>query len=133
MQDDPSDRQVHLVPAEVVSRRTIVALTAKLVGGSALSVVAGARLAHVAGAQDDEIILTAAASEVGAKPGSAYARGYAAYAAGDQDAGATTQAGTSPPPSVATSEAPSSGGTAETLSGGGDTSEAEATGSNVRG
>ena len=41
MQHDPSDRQVHLVPAKVVSRRTIVALTAKLVGGAALSVVAG--------------------------------------------------------------------------------------------
>ena len=105
MQDDPSDRQVHVVPAKVVSRRTIVALTAKLVGGAALSVVAGARLAQVATAQDDEIILTAAASEVGARPGSAYARGYAAYAAGDQDAGATTQAATSPPPGVAASTA----------------------------
>jgi hypothetical protein len=96
---------VHLVPAKVVSRRTIVALTAKLVGGVALSVVAGARLAHVAGAQDNEIILTAAASEVGARPGSAYARGYAAYAAGDQDAGATTQAATSPPPGTAAAAA----------------------------
>ena len=105
MQHDPSDRQVHLVPAKVVSRRTIVALTAKLVGGAALSVVAGARLAHVAGAQDNEIILTAAASEVGARPGSAYARGYAAYAAGDQDAGATTQAATSPPPGTAATTA----------------------------
>jgi hypothetical protein len=105
MQHDPSDRQVHLVPAKVVSRRTIVALTAKLVGGAALSVVAGARLAHVAGAQDNEIILTAAASEVGARPGSAYARGYAAYAAGDQDAGATTQAATSPPPGTAAAAA----------------------------
>ncbi len=103
MRDDPSDRLVHLVPAKMVSRRTIVALAAKLVGGATLSVVAGARLAHVAAAQDNEIILTAAASEVGARPGSAYARGYAAYAAADQDAGAITQAGTSPPPSVATS------------------------------
>ncbi len=42
MQDDPSDRKVHLVPAEVVSRRTIVSLTAKLLGGAALSVLAGA-------------------------------------------------------------------------------------------
>jgi hypothetical protein len=105
MQHDPRDRQVHLVPAKVVSRRTIMTLTAKLVGGAALSVVAGARLAQVAGAQDNEIILTAAASEVGARPGSAYARGYAAYAAGDQDAGATTQAATSPPPGAATSVA----------------------------
>jgi hypothetical protein len=120
MQDDSSDRQGHLVPAKVMSRRTIVGLTAKLVGGAALSMVAGARLAQVAGAQDDEIILTAAASEVGARPGSAYARGYAAYAAGDQDAGATVQAATSPPPSVATSAAPS---------GGGDTSVTEGTGS----
>ena len=107
MQDDPSDRLVHLVPAKMVSRRTIVALTAKLVGGATLSLVAGTRLAQVAAAQDDEIILTAAASEVGAKSGSAYARGYAAYAAGDQDAGAITQVGTSPPPSVAASAAPS--------------------------
>ena len=105
MQDDPSDRLVHLVPAKTMSRRTIVALTAKVVGGAALSVVAGTRLAQVAAAQDDEIILTAAASEVGARPGSAYARGYAAYAAGDQDAGATTQAGTSPPSGVAASAA----------------------------
>jgi hypothetical protein len=105
MQDDPSDRLVHLVPAKTMSRRTIVALTAKVVGGAALSVVASTRLAQVAAAQDDEIILTAAASEVGARPGSAYARGYAAYAAGDQDAGATTQAGTSPPPGVAASAA----------------------------
>ena len=105
MQDDPSDQQMHFVPAKVVSRRTVVALTAKLVGGAALSVVASARLAQGAGAQDDEIILTASASEVGARPGSAYARGYAAYAAGDQDAGATTQAATSPPPSVAAAAA----------------------------
>ena len=105
MQHDPSDRQVHLGPAKVVSRRTIMTLTAKLVGGAALSVVAGAQLAHVVGAQDNEIILTATASEVGARPGSAYARGYAAYAAGDQDAGATTQAATSPPPGAAISAA----------------------------
>jgi hypothetical protein len=110
MQDDPSDRLVHLVPAKTMSRRKIVALTAKLVGGAALSVVAGTRLAQVAAAQDEEIILTAAASEVGAKPGSAYARGYAAYAAGDQDAGATTQAGIGPPTGVAASAAPSDGG-----------------------
>ena len=97
MQDDLSDRLVHLVPAKVVSRRAIVALTAKLVGGAALSVVAGARLAQVAGAQDDEIILTAAASEVGARPGSAYARGYAAYAAGDQDAGRDHPGSNQPP------------------------------------
>jgi hypothetical protein len=115
MQHDPSDRQVHLVPAKVVSRRTIVALTAKLVGGAALSVVAGAPLAQVAAAQD-EIILTAAASEVGAKPGSAYARGAAAYAAADQDTGATTQAGLTP-----VGAAPESGGTSEALSGGGGT------------
>ena len=114
MQDDLSDRLVHLVPAKMVSRRAIVALTAKLVGGATLSVVAGSRLAQVATAQDDEIILTAAASEVGAKSGSAYARGYAAYAAADQDAGATIQAAISPPPSVATSAASSS-----TPSGGG--------------
>jgi hypothetical protein len=129
MQHDPSDRQVHLVPAKVVSRRTIMTCTAKLVGGAALSVVAGARLAHVAGAQDNEIILTAAAAEVGARPGSAYARGYAAYAAGDQDAGATTQAATSPPPGAATSAAPTVGGTSDGQSGAGDLSVTEGTGS----
>jgi hypothetical protein len=103
MQDDPSDRLAHLVPAKKVSRRTILALTAKFAGGAVLSVIAGARFVDVAAAQDDEIVLTAAASEVGARPGSAYATGYAALAAADQDAGATTAGATNPPPSGGTS------------------------------
>jgi hypothetical protein len=95
MRDDPSDQLVALAPAKTVSRRTMISLTARLAAGVALGAVASARTVQRAAAQD-EIILTAAASEVGAKPGSAYARGAAAYAAGDQDTGATTQAGLTP-------------------------------------
>src|SRR5215213_270793 len=62
MQDDPSDRQVHLVPAKMVSRRAIVALTAKLVGGATLSLVAGTRLAQVAADQDAGATIQAAIS-----------------------------------------------------------------------
>jgi hypothetical protein len=94
MQVDPNDQIVQFVPVQRVSRRTVVACAAKLVGGVSLSLIAGGRLAQVAAAQDDEIILTATAAEVGARPGSAYANGYAARAAADQDAGATTQGAT---------------------------------------
>jgi hypothetical protein len=131
MQDSPSDRSKRFVPAKIMSRRTIVSLTAKLAGGAVLSVIAGTRLTQDAAAQDDEIILTAAASEVGARPGSAYANGYAARAAADQDAGAMTEGATSPSgglPGGGAPEAPSGGGGTETPSGGGDTSEAEGTG-----
>jgi hypothetical protein len=95
MQHDPSDQLVHVAPAKTVSRRTMISLTARLAAGVALGAVASAHTVQRAAAQD-EIILTAAASEVGAKPGSAYAQGAAAYAAGDQDTGATTQAGIFP-------------------------------------
>ena len=95
MRDDPSDQLLRLAPAKSVSRRTMISLTAKFAAGAALAVVSSARIVPLAAAQD-EIILTAAASEVGAKPGSAFARGAAAYAAADQDAGATTQAGLTP-------------------------------------
>jgi hypothetical protein len=70
-----------------------------------LSVIAGARFAQFAAAQDDEIVLTAEASAVGASPGAAFAEGYAAVATADQEAGATTLAATSPPPPVATTPA----------------------------
>ena len=124
MQDSPSGQLVHPASAQSVSRRTIVSMAAKFVGGAALSVIAGARLAQVAAAQDDEIILTAAASQVGARPGSAFAQGAAAFAAADQDAGAITQGGISPSGTtvgfIGTTGAPS---------GGADTSVTEGTGS----
>ena len=95
MQDGPSDRLVHLVPATIVSRRTIVSLTVKFAAGAALAAVSSAAAVQLAAAQD-EIVLTAAASEVGARPGSAYAQGSAAFASADQDTGAITQAGIIP-------------------------------------
>ena len=112
MQHDPSDQWVNLAPVKSVSRRTMISLTTKFAAGVALAAVSSARTVPLAAAQD-EIILTAAASEVGAKPGSAYARGAAAYAAGDQDTGATTQAGLTP-----IGVPPESSGTSEALSGG---------------
>jgi hypothetical protein len=115
MQHDPSDQWVNLAPVKSVSRRTMISLTTKFAVGVALAAVSSARTVPLAAAQD-EIILTGAASEVGAKPGSAYARGAAAYAAGDQDTGATTQAGLTP-----IGVPPESGGTSEALSGGGGT------------
>jgi hypothetical protein len=121
MPDDPSDQSVHLASAKRVSRRTVISLTTKLAAAAALAPVSGARTVPLAAAQD-EIILTAAASEVGAKPGSAYARGAGAYVAGDQDAGATSQAGLTP-----TGAPPDSGGTPEAPSGDEDTSANEAT------
>jgi hypothetical protein len=103
MQEGPGHHHVHLAPATRMSRRTIGALAAKLAWGASLAVTAGARLARVAAAEDEEIVLTAAASEVGARPGSAYAQGYAALAAADEDAGAITEAATSAPPDGDTS------------------------------
>jgi len=104
MQDGLSDHFDCLAPAAIVSHRTKVSLAWKFVGGAALSVIGGARLAQLAAAQDDEIVLTAAASEVGARPGSAYAQGFAALAAADHDAGAITATATSPAPGGGTSE-----------------------------
>ena len=104
MQDGPGQHHAHVTRTRGISRRTMVRLTAKLAGGAALTVIAGDRLARIAAAQDEEIILTAAASEVGARPGSAYAQGAAALATADQDAGATTVAATSAPPDGGTSE-----------------------------
>jgi hypothetical protein len=119
MQDHPSDRLTHLVSAMRVSRRTLISFTTKFAAAAALAAVSSARTVPLAAAQD-EIILTAAASEVGAKPGSAYARGSAAYVAGDQDAGSTSQAGLTP-----TGAPPESAGTPEASSGGADTSATE--------
>jgi hypothetical protein len=119
MQDHPSDRLMHLVSAMRVSRRTLISFTTKFAAAAALAAVSSARTVPLAAAQD-EIILTAAASEVGAKPGSAYARGSAAYVAGDQDAGSTSQAGLTP-----TGAPPESAGTPEAPSGGADTSATE--------
>ncbi len=98
MQVGPGQHHAHVTPTRGISRRTMVRLTAKLAGGAVLTVIAGDRLSRIAAAQDEEIILTAAASEVGARPGSAYAQGYAALAAADQDTGATAVAATSAPP-----------------------------------
>jgi hypothetical protein len=63
------------------SRRHMLTAAAKLACGAALAGAFGARLTQLAAAQD-EIIQTAAASEVGARPGAGYAHGAAAIAAG---------------------------------------------------
>lgn len=69
-----------------------MAWTAKLAGGAALAAsVPGTHVVQRAAAQSDEIILTASASEVGARPGSAYANGFAARAAADHEFGSSTQ------------------------------------------
>jgi hypothetical protein len=94
MHNGQRDHFVRIAPAASVSRRTVVSWAARLAAGAALSVIAGARLVRDAEAQDNEIILTATASEVGARPGSAYAQGAAALATADQDATVTTAAAT---------------------------------------
>src|SRR5688572_22839924 len=92
MQDSPSNQAgLSALPARA-SRRAIVSWTAKLAGGAALAAsVPGSPWVQRAAAQDDEIILTASASEVGARPGGAYANGAAARAAADSAAGASTE------------------------------------------
>src|SRR5687768_4004178 len=92
MQDGPSNQTRHSAPPTRASRRDIVSWTMKLAGGVALAAsVPGTPWVQLAAAQDDEIILTAAASEVGARPSGAYANGAAARAAADSEAGASTQ------------------------------------------
>src|ERR671918_1177544 len=91
MQDSPSQQVGQSTPPTRTSRRAIVSWTLKLAGGAALAAaVPGSEWVRVAAAQDDEIILTAAASEVGARPGGAYANGAAARAVADAEAGAST-------------------------------------------
>src|SRR5215211_1215321 len=94
MQDSPSQQVGQLALPTRTSRRAIVSWTLKLAGGAALAAsVPGTPWVQRAAAQEDEIILTAAASEVGARPRGAYANGAAARAAADSEAGASTQGG----------------------------------------
>ena len=69
---------------------------------------------RVAAAQEDEIILTASASEVGARPGGAYANGAAARAVADHEAGSSTQGAGSVSPAPSADD-PGSGAGPETL------------------
>jgi hypothetical protein len=81
MRDDP---RVHVVTSDVSShgsRRMLLTSAAKLASGAVLAGALGAHAVQFAAAQE-EIILTAAASEVGARPGAGYAHGAAAIAAG---------------------------------------------------
>jgi hypothetical protein len=92
MQDSPSNQAGHSASPARASRRAIVSWTARLAGGAALAAsIPGAQWIQIAAAQDDEIILTAAASEVGARPGGAYANGAAARAVADYEGGVSTQ------------------------------------------
>jgi hypothetical protein len=90
MQNVPNHHHEHLAPATRVSRRTTLALAAKLACGVAAAAIASTRMTRVAAAEGQDIVLTATASEVGAAPGSAYAQGSAALAVADQGAGAAT-------------------------------------------
>ncbi len=93
MQEGPSNQARHSALPTKASRRTIVSWTIKLAGGAALAAsVPGTPWVQRAAAQDDEIILTASASEVGARPGGAYANGAAARAVADYEGGVSTQA-----------------------------------------
>ena len=90
MQDGPSNHIPESAQGNKTSRRALISWTLKLAGGAALATsLSATRGAQLAAAQD-EIILTAEASEVGARPGAAYANGAAAAAAADSEAGATT-------------------------------------------
>ncbi len=63
------------------SRRAIVTMGIRLAGGSALAALPVAGMLREAAAQDDSVILVAGAAEIGASPGSAYARSAVAEAA----------------------------------------------------
>jgi hypothetical protein len=109
MPDVPSDRLMQASPSTRLTRRAIVSWTAKLAGGAALvAAVPGVRGAESAMAQDDEIILTAAASEVGARPGAGYAHGYAAIAEANSELGAVS--GSAPGAGAPSPASPGSGG-----------------------
>src|SRR5215216_3183219 len=93
MQDSPSHQVGQSAAPTRTSRRAIVSWTLKLAGGAAFAAaVPGSEWVRSAAAQDDEIILTASASEVGARPGDAYANGAAARAVADSGS-ASTEAG----------------------------------------
>jgi hypothetical protein len=66
--------------ASAASRRALVRWTAGAAGAAALTAIPGTRWTHIAAAQED-VILTAAAAEIGASPGAAFARSAAAEAA----------------------------------------------------
>src|SRR5215217_12600 len=92
MQDSPCHQVGQSAPPTRTSRRAIVSWTLKLAGGAAFAAaVPGSEWVRSAAAQDDEIILTASASEVGARPGGAYANGAAARALADQEGGVYTE------------------------------------------
>src|SRR5215212_12160930 len=92
MQDSPSHQVGQSAPPTRTSRRAIVSWTLKLAGGAAFAAaVPGSEWVRSAAAQDDEIILTASASEVGARPGDAYANGAAASAVASSASGSSTQ------------------------------------------
>jgi hypothetical protein len=103
MRDGPSDRLVHSASVSKVSRRSLVSWTAKLAGGAALTAIGGTQLAQVAAAQE-EIILEATYSSVGAAPGTAVAHGYISMALADHAGGAVTSS------AAAVAAAPSGGG-----------------------
>jgi hypothetical protein len=91
MRDGPGYQSLPSAPETAVSRRSLLSWTAKLAGGAALATtIAGARWAQPALAADEEIVLTGAASEVGAKPSSSYAQGAAAFAGADSEMGGIT-------------------------------------------
>ncbi len=74
----PSPKPSPRAPA--CGRRSLIRWTVGATGAAALTSIPGTRWTNIAAAQDD-VILTAAASEVGASPGAAYARSAAAEAA----------------------------------------------------
>src|SRR5215203_3410579 len=117
MQDSPSHQVGQSVPPTKTSRRAIVSWTLKLAGGAALAAsVPGTLGVQLAAAQDDEIILTASASEVGARPGGAYANAADARAVADSGSASTEAggggagSGAGPGPGDSSGAGPGSGG-----------------------
>jgi hypothetical protein len=125
MQDNPSHRVGQSALPTRTSRRAIVSWTIKLAGGAAFAAaVPGSEWMQVAAAQEDEIILTASASEVGARPGGAYANGAAARAVADHEAGSSTQGAGSVSPAPSADD-PGSGAGPEDSSAAGPSSVGE--------
>ena len=102
MQDVQNDRRMSARSVVNHSRRASMLFAVKLLGGVALFISAATGLTHSAAAEQSDIVLTASASEVGARPGSAYAQGNAALAAADQDSGAIAGSVASTPPEIGT-------------------------------